>query len=240
MFISNTFDCYYCPYINNMYRLDSPSNQISVRTKDIKSSNEKIKEDLRIPVFQGPIAPNILQLINSNVNNDIMEFKRQMEEAANENAERARRNNQPINPYRISNVYAVTYNKNNILSLSIIYEQVINNRIYYTRTTYNYDIRSGRSLSVLDLFKPGINAKALINTEIMKELGTNPQKYFPGAINSFRGIADDQPFYVDNTDLVLFFRFNEIAPAGTDIPTIRIPLAKFRDSLKPQLLRWQP
>lgn len=142
MFISNTFDCYYCPYINNMYRLDSPSNQISVRTKDIKSSNEKIKEDLRIPVFQGPIAPNILQLINSNVNNDIMEFKRQMEEAANENAERARRNNQPINPYRISNVYAVTYNKNNILSLSIIYEQVINNRIYYTRTTYNYDIRS--------------------------------------------------------------------------------------------------
>ncbi|HCW03595.1 MAG TPA: hypothetical protein DGK91_03045 [Clostridium sp.] len=144
-----------------------------------------------------------------------------------------------MNPYRISNVYAVTYNKNNILSLSLIYEQVINGITYYTRTTYNYDIRTGKSLSVLDLFKPGINAKALINTEIMKELGTNPQKYFPGAINSFRGIADDQPFYIDNTDLVLFFRFNEIAPAGTDIPTIRIPLSKFGDSLKPQLLRGQ-
>lgn len=240
MFISNNFDCYYCPYSNYMYRTDAPSNQLSVRTKDIKSNNEKIKADLRVPVLQGPIAPNILQLINSNINNDIMEFKRQMEEAADENAARARRNNQPINPYRISNVYAVTYNKNNILSLSLIYEQFINGRTYYTRTTYNYDIRSGRSLSVLDLFKPGVNAKALINTEIMKELGTNPQKYFPGAINSFRGIADDQPFYIDGTDLVLFFRFNEIAPAGTDIPTIRIPLSKFRDSLKPQLLRWRP
>lgn len=223
-----------------MYRSDSPSNQLSIRSKDIKSSNEKIKEDLRIPVIQGAIAPNILQFINSNINNDIMEFKRQMEEAAEENAERAEKNNQPINPYRISNIYVVTYNKNNILSLSLIYEQIINGRTYYTRTTYNYDIQSGRSLSVLDLFKPGINAKSLINTEIMKELGTNPQKYFPGAINSFKGIADDQPFYIDDTDLVLFFRFNEIAPAGTDIPTIRILLAKFKDSLKPQLLRWQP
>ena len=178
MFISNPFDNYYYPYINNyMYRSDSPSNQLSIRSKDIKSSNENIKEDLRIPVIQGAIAPNILQFINSNINNDIMEFKRQMEEAAEENAERAEKNNQPINPYRISNIYVVTYNKNNILSLSLIYEQIINGRTYYTRTTYNYDIQSGRSLSVLDLFKPGINAKSLINTEIMKELG-NPQKYF--------------------------------------------------------------
>ena len=238
MFISMNSHCYYCPYSSNMYRAASPSNRLTVRTKDIKSSNEKIKVDLRVPI-QVSISPNILQFINSNINNDIMEFKRQMEEAAEENAAKAKAKNQQINPYRISNVYAVTYNKNNILSLSLIYEQVINGITYYTRTTYNYDIRTGKSLSVLDLFKPGINAKALINTEIMKELGTNPQKYFPGAINSFRGIADDQPFYIDNTDLVLFFRFNEIAPAGTDIPTIRIPLSKFGDSLKPQLLRGQ-
>lgn len=236
MFYPNDY-CYNCPYSNYNTRSASPNNPISITTKDIKLSNEKIKEELRIPVIQGSVAPNILKFMNSNFENDIMEFKRQMEEAAEEGAQAAKQANKRFDPYKISNIYAVTYNKNNIISLSLIYEQHISGKTYYIRTTYNYDIATGRSLSVLDLFKPGTNAKSQINTEIMKELGTNPQKYFPGAINNFKGIADDQPFYIDGQDLVLFFRFNEIAPVASEIPVVRIPLAKFRDSLKPQLLR---
>jgi hypothetical protein len=175
--------------------------------------------------------------MNSNFENDIMEFKSQLEVAAEEALQTAKQTNKKYDPYRISNIFAVTYNKNNIISLSLIYEQHIGARTYYIRTTYNYDIVTGKSLSALDLFKPGVNAKSLINTEIMKELGTNPQKYFPGAIKNFKGIADDQPFYIDGQDLVLFFRFNEIAPVASEIPVIRIPLTKFSGALKPQLLR---
>lgn len=237
MFYSHDYRCYNCPFNNYSTRTNSPNNPISVATKDIKMSNEKIKEELRIPIVQGSIAPNVLKLINSNLENDIMEFKDQMEAAAEENAQTAKQANKKINPYRISNIYALTYNKNNIVSISLIYEQYINGNTYYIRTTYNYDLSSGKSLSVLDLFKPGINAKSLINTEIMKEIGSNPQKYFPGAINTFKGIANDQPFFIDGQDLVLFFRFNEIAPVASEIPVVRIPMARFRDSLKPQLLR---
>ncbi|WP_163193813.1 DUF3298 and DUF4163 domain-containing protein [Clostridium thermarum] len=226
-----------CPYGTELYRMDSPNNPINVVTKNIKTSNEKIKVELRIPIIQGSITPNILKHINSNFENDIMEFNSQMEQAADENAQAAKAANKKIDPYRISNIYAVTYNKNNIISVSLIYEQYINGRSYYIRTTYNYDINTGKSLSVADLFKPGVNGKALINTEIVKELGTNPQNYFPGAIQSFKGIADDQPFYIDGQDLVLFFRFNEIAPVASEIPVIRIPLSRFGDSIKPQLLR---
>jgi hypothetical protein len=231
------YNCYNCPYNSEFTRTNSPNNPINVIPKDMKSSNEKIREELRIPVAQGSAAPNVLKLMNSNFENDIMEFKSQMEYAAEENAQAAKKANKKIDPYRISNIYAVTYNKNNILSLSLIYEQYINGKSYYIRTTYNYDTNTGKSLSVQDLFKPGVNAKSLINTEIMMELGSNPQKYFPSAINTFKGIADDQPFYIDGQDLVLFFRFNEIAPVASEIPVIRIPLARFKDAIKPQLLR---
>lgn len=245
----------YCPY-NYLYRnsqfrlvsikdllgedstrMNSPDNPITVTTKELKSSNEKINENLRVPVLRGAVKPEVLNFINSNVNEDIMEFKRQMEEAADENAEKAKLAGKKVIPYDISNIYAITYNKNGIISVSIIYDELIDGRHYYIRAPYNYDTSNGKSLSVLDLFNPGVNAKALINDQIMREIRTNPQNYFPGAIKNFKGIADDQPFYIDNNNLVLFFGFNEIAPVASQIPVISIPLSRFKDALKPQVLR---
>ncbi|MDP4091309.1 MAG: DUF3298 and DUF4163 domain-containing protein [Bacillota bacterium] len=244
----------YCPY-SNLYRnsrfsfastedligeatrMNSPDNPITVVPKEIKSSNEKIRENLRIPVLRGSVKPEVINFINSNMSEDIMEFKRQMEEAADEHAMKAKLAGRPVVPYDISNIYSITYNKNGIISISVIYEEILDGKSYYIRATYNYDTNSGKSLSVLDLFKPGVDAKTLINSEIMRELRANPQNYFPGAIKNFKGIADDQPFYIDNNNLVLFFGFNEIAPVASQIPAISIPLSRFRTALKPQILR---
>lgn len=228
-----------CPYYNYYlnYRNFLPSNPISVGAKEIKHSDSKIHEHLRIPIVRGNISPKVLEFINSNLENDIMEFKTQMENAAEENVLEKKKLSKPVVPYNISNIFSLTYNRNNIVSITITYNEIIDEKTYYVRTTYNYDITNGKSLSVMDLFKPGIDAKRIIDDEVRREIASNPQGYFPGALKNFKGIAEDQPFYLEDNNLVLFFSFNEIAPVASDIPVIKMPLARFGNYIKPQFLR---
>lgn len=209
---------------------------VSVSTKDINLNTSYIKENLRIPKLTGDKNQNIYNQINKNIEDDIMEFKRQMEEAAQQSEEESKKIGKKFIPYSISNVYTISYDKNNILSLTILYYENLGGKNYYIKTSYNYDTNTGRSLSIGDLFKPGINYKALINSEIRKQLTQNKNKYFPGTLENFKGIAEDQPFYIEGNNLVIFFGFNEIAPLESQIPVIKIPLTQFQNLLKPQFI----
>lgn len=222
----NTF----CPFqLYRQYLIRTDINPLTVTAKDISMQNNKIHEFLQIPVLQGQINPRILNYINNNIRSDILEFKEEMETAADENAKNSINHGRPITPFEISNTYLMTYNKNNILSISIIYQQYIGGRNSYIRTTYNYDLNSGESMSLGSLFKQDVDYIGTLNKLIKEKIQINK--------NQFKGVAKDQPYYLDNNNLVIFFRFNEIAPIGSEIPVIKIPLSELSNILKPQLLR---
>ncbi|MDT8718174.1 DUF4163 domain-containing protein [Clostridium sp. 19966] len=234
-----------CPYCNDdsvcpFYRLRyNPNNfypPLTVTTSRITNSNEKINESLQIPVFSGNINKNILSNINSNIKNDIMEFRNQMESAAEENAANLKKQGKKPNPYQIATTYSITYNKNNILSVSLFYQEYIGGKNSYIRTAYNYDLNNGDSMSLGNLFKPSTNYLAVLNQKTRRFLQLN----YPGMLPQFNGISEDQPYYIDNNTLVIFPRFNQIAPSISEIPLVRIPLGELSDILKPQLLRFYP
>lgn len=206
----------------------------SVATKPIAFENKYIKENLRIPILKGTKNQAVLNQINKNVENDIMEFKGQMEEAAREGEEEAIKKGTKFIPYNISNVFNINYNKDNIVSLTILYHEYLGGKNYFIKTSYNYDTETGRSLSLKDLFKPGTNYKDLLNNLIRRHLSQNKDLYFPGTAENFKGIAEDQPFYIEGDNLVIFFGFNEIAPVESQIPVIKIPFAQLQNALKPQ------
>jgi hypothetical protein len=215
----------------------SKENPILINPKEIKDTKEYIKIDLIIPVLHGCKNKEIEDHINHSIENDAMEFKRQMEEAAKEYAEEAKRKGEPIDPYIVSTIYRVTYNQNNIISISVIYHEYINGKNYYIKTSYNFDTETGKSLSLKDLFKEGVDYKEVINKEVRKELLYNKDKYMPDAAKKFKGIADDQPFYIDGDNLSIFFGFHQIAPIESEIPIIKIPFSALKDDLKPDLLK---
>lgn len=206
---------------------------LTIATTKITNSNDKINEYLQIPVFHGEINPQILENINSNIKNDILEFKNQMESAADENAQNLKKQGKKPDPYQISNTYSITYNKNDILSISLFYQQYISGKNSYIRATYNYDLKTGGSMPLKNLFKQGVDYLGTLNRKTREKLQVN----YPSILAQFKGIAEDQPFYLDNNTLVLFPRFNEIAPTVSAIPVIRIPLHELSNILKPQLLR---
>ncbi|MBF8984375.1 DUF3298 and DUF4163 domain-containing protein [Lutibacter sp. B2] len=226
------------------YRRDIPyrrislnNNSVKVNPKEIDNENECIKVDLRIPVLEGCKNKEVQNKINTSIENDEMEFKKQMEEAAKEYAEEAKRKGETINPYAVSTIYEVTYNKNDIISISVIYYEYINEKHYYIRTSYNYDLTTGKSLGLKDLFKEGVDYKKIIDNEIRKQLLANKDQYLPDAVKKFKGISNDQPFYLENDNIAVFFGFHEIAPITSAIPIIKIPFSNLKKELKPIYLK---
>lgn len=231
-----------CPFLRNQYinpqvyssmRISPQSNSVTVTAKEIKDQKPYIRSDLKIPEFHGIANTNIQAYINNAIQSDVMEFKRQMEKAAQEYGDKAAQNKEKFIPYAISSVYEITYNKNNIISVSMIYHEYVQGLNSYIKVPYNFDIITGRSLMLQDIFIPGSDYKSLINKEIRNELIKNKQKYYPETVENFKGVAEDQPFYLENGYLVVFFGFHEIAPTEAKIPVFKIPLSTFGNAIKP-------
>lgn len=218
---------YQCPYcMQTVYSMPvtgqsyfvSASNPINIKKIERKLSTPYVQADLQIPVVEGNINPGIKGFINRSFENDIMEFYHQLNEAGRESRREA--------PYVISNIYRVTYNKNNLLSLSILYNEYDQRNHAYIKAPYNYDIITGKAIGLRELFKPGVNYVQLINDEIRRQPG----------MEGFSGIAIDQPYYIEDNNLVVFLKFNAIAPTEDKLPVVRIPLSKLRNNIRPEYL----
>lgn len=215
----------------------STINPVTVQTKEVRYKKSYIEVDLRIPIFQGSMHQAALNRINLAVESDIMEFNRQMEEAAKEFVERPMLEGIDVQPYIISNVYRITYNRNNIISMVLVYYEFVGGRDYYIRVSYNYSLLTGRPLSIGSLFRENVDYKRLIDDAIRNELQRNPGAYFPGTAERFQGIAVDQPFYIEDDCIVIFFGFHQIAPTEAAIPVISLPFSLFGSALRPELLQ---
>jgi hypothetical protein len=225
-----------CPYyIKNSYR--SQINNLNVITDEINSENQNIHEYLKIPVLKGAISPKILDNINSNIKNDIFEFKDQLELSADEDAKEKKSSGSNFSPFQISNNYILTYNKNGLLSISLIFQELVNGRNSYIRTSYNYNLKTGESMPLESLFITGTDYIDLLNKQIIKEIKANSSSYSSNTLSNFKGIAKDQPYYLDNNNLNIFFGFNQISPINSEISFIRIPYENLISILKPDITR---
>lgn len=216
--------------------IPSTDNNVTITFKVIKAPQKYISEDLKVPILNGIKNIKTQNKINASLEEDIMEFKRQMEEAADEDGLKAEKEGKKFINYAISNNSTITYNKNNIISISNLYYEFINDRHSYIRATYNLNTDTGLSIGLKDLFNPGAPYRELINNEIRKQLVANKDIYPPDAAQNFKGIAADQPFYLEDGNIVLFFGFNEIAPTISEIPVIKLPFKAFTGSIKPIFL----
>ncbi len=87
---------------------------------------------------------------------------------------------------------------------------------------------SGRMYALEDLFKKDSDYISRLNNIIEDMIKTDPQYdyVFPG---SFQGIVEDQPFYVDQDHLYVFFAPYEIGPYAAGFPIFKISFTKVQD-----------
>lgn len=107
-----------------------------------------------------------------------------------------------------------------------------------TRIYTHTNLRTGRFYKLGDLFKPGSRYVEKLSKIVGKQIENDPQYsyVFPDA---YQGITSNQPFFVDNEALYLYFAPYEIAPYAAGFPTFRIPYAEIMGLISTEGEFWQ-
>lgn len=210
---------------------------VKVTAKEIEYENEEIQVDLKIPIISNMKNKNIQNDINNRFGEDIITFKSQIEKQAGENAEESKKQGWDIRQFSAFTEYKVTYNKGGIISIPIIYYEYTGGAHGMTeQRPYNIDILTGKDIKLQDLFKKEIDYKNIINNEVKKQMLSNKELYFKESIKNFKGISDDQPFYIQDDAVVVYFGLYEISPYASGIREFKIPFSKFNDGVKERFL----
>lgn len=123
--------------------------------------------------------------------------------------------------------FSVEFFKKNLLVLEIIgYKYYFGAAHGMPSKDYPHiDLNSGKFYSLKDLFKKDSNYVKVLSDIIEKEIKNNKEYSYVWP-DSYKGIKEDQPFYVDEDALYIYFNPYEIAPYAAGFPTFKIPYSE--------------
>ncbi|UFJ39153.1 DUF3298 and DUF4163 domain-containing protein [Brevibacillus humidisoli] len=97
------------------------------------------------------------------------------------------------------------------------------------KRSLTFSLRTGRIYQLADLFLPGSDWKRRIDAYIRRQIEA---QNIP-LIAPFRGIGSDQPFYLTQHALVIYFQLYEYTPYAYGFPLFAMPYTLFRDIVNP-------
>jgi len=215
---------------------EQPSPSVIVDIKEIKEQLEYESVDLNVPVLTGLENTEAQTAFNCLLEQDAMDWKEEVESGLDEYIEGTVEAGFPIRPYQLVSRVQVCNQNQKVLSFYVDYYQYTGGAHgLTTRKAYNLDIKNGKILTFKDLFQEDYNYKAVLNEKIKNEINAHSEDYFSGNLG-FTGINDEQGFYIQDENLVLYFGQYEIAPYAAGIPEFKIPLADLVNGLSPDLI----
>jgi hypothetical protein len=100
------------------------------------------------------------------------------------------------------------------------------------------DLESGAFYELKDLFKPDSSYVKVLSDIIGEQIKNNP-KYSYVFPDTYKGIAPDQPFYIDANNLYIYFSPYEIAPYAAGFPTFTIPFSEINQIINKDGAFWR-
>lgn len=91
--------------------------------------------------------------------------------------------------------------------------------------TYNLNLANGKRITLPDILKEKKDYVKIINQEIKRKIKLNPDVYFDDAVS--HSISPEQPFYIIEDGIVIYFGLYEIAPYSSGIRYFKIPFTLF-------------
>ncbi|WP_125151964.1 DUF3298 and DUF4163 domain-containing protein [Clostridium rectalis] len=191
--------------------------------KNTKDIYPRLDTDIKMPVVYGLKNKTIEYKINTLIDEDILINKSKILNYSKEDTNLK-------NKYIFNVDYNLSYNKNNILSITLIYYEYTGGAHgITTKKTFNINTKTGKLLTLKDLFCNNENFKHIINNYIKNEISKNPKIYFK---NTFKTISENQSFFIENNNIVIYFGLYEIAPYSSGIREFRVPFNNFKYDIK--------
>ncbi|NLP28161.1 MAG: DUF3298 and DUF4163 domain-containing protein [Clostridia bacterium] len=202
--------------------------KISLNEKVIKEDTEAITIDIRYPIISGHPDRTIEAKLNSSFEEKVIGLKDMMQKGAVEALQYSKENDVEFQKYMAQSSFKERYNKNGFLSLTIsTFEFMGGSEGIRATTAYNIDIGSGKVYQLHEIFAENCDFKKIIDEVMLNTMKENEDKYFQGVIDDFQGISGDQPFYIEDGNLVVYFGVYQLGPISTGEPEFKVPLSKF-------------
>ena len=205
---------------------DSEALNEGIAKNELKYENAYIKADIRYPVISGLADSVRQQQINDYIYSDMKSDAAQAEASSKEQNK--------TQQYQYNAGYTVCRNDEKVLSVRVDIDEWSGGAddVVYSKF-YNYlSAGSGGPLNLAGVFASGADYLSSINDAINKEIAADTSTagdYF------FQGVSDDTGFCITDTNLVIVFNEDSIAPATSGEPEFKIPLSDLSDILIPDL-----
>ena len=202
----------------------------NIDTQTINKKNKYINSVINIPIVMNK-NKQIEKSINDRIRNDIMDFYNKAQEEAKKFLEGLPDSESKF----VANTnFEIKKNSNDMLSILVTYYKYSGGAHGdYTNVAYNIYMKNGQFLNLSDLFEDDINYKEVINNEIRKQIeDINKKDKEDSGSYQFTTISDNQKFYIQDDNIVIFFDLYEIAPYAAGIPEFKINIKSINHILK--------
>jgi hypothetical protein len=196
----------------------------------IKEDHEALKVDMVFPLVQGIKDKQVEEKINQTIQKDVLNFKEMLLTESEKYLQGAKEEGWEIRKYSATIYYIAHYQKDDLLSLSVFYySYTLGAHGHTLQRAYNFNLLNGEEILLSDILKEKKNYVDIINQEIKKQIKLNPQEYFSDW-SVFQSISEEQPFYLIEDGIVVYFGLYEIAPYSSGIRYFKIPYSLFEHS----------
>jgi len=226
--IANAF--IYAIILAQVQEIKPIDQEIIITDLVIKEDQEALKVDMLFPLVQSMQDKQVEEKINQTIQKGILNFKNQLQAESEDYLKSARSEGWEIRKYIATTYYIVHYQKDNLLSLSVFYySYALGAHGYTLQRAYNFNLENGKEILLGDILKEKKDDVDIINQEIKRQINLNPQEYFT-EWTVFQSISQEQPFYLIEDGMVIYFGLYEIAPYASGIRYFKIPYSLFGNS----------
>lgn len=224
-------------------KLSCKSNNSCVSEYSLKRETEFLKYEINYPkiliypkyIYNNGYDKYIIQSINKIMYDDVIKFRDNLKSQALR-YEQGYKEGQFKFKYEGYSNFNLTYDKNDLISIPIDFYEFTGGAHGMTYLkAYNYSLTTGKEILLNDLFNNIIDYKKIINTYIETYIKENKDLFFKGE-EGFKGIKNNQNYYITNDSLVVYFKIYEIAPYYVSIPKFKIPLKGIEDYLNSEYI----
>ena len=204
------------------FLLSACGNGIKIDTIDNSYSSDTVTANIKIPQLRGLLSRDLEDKINEEFSSSTNALLEKWEKSAKETGEQS----------LFDMNTDVKFNKNGFLSMVTDYE-------YFARKAHknkfriakNIDNSKGLELSLSDLFDGETYIDAL-NTMLKDAVLASPDKY--GDIWAKPKISQNQGFYIDGENLVIFYPPYELSYYERGFVEIPLPIEDILTYMKPE------
>ena len=191
------------------------TGDVTIETRMLISKTDRLEIDGALPVL--PETSTVMAFINADVNRAFLQAQLDVEASVRGVSEQS-------HPYSLQSSYEVFCNEGGLLCLVTEISQYTGGAHGMTlKNAYNVDIAEQRLLHLGDFFPGRSDHLSDIKKEIIKAINTEPDLYFPDAVQTVENWVGDLPFYVKGNNVVIFFHPYDLAPYAGGFREFEIP-----------------